>query len=113
MGRTTPEADLARSRARRRRLAIAGWLLLLLAVACGAGNWEQLDTLVVHGSLHVSADDHGSPGVTATASRIVLADAAGHRLVLTPTGAQALDASGHVVGTLALVTAPAPAKSAH
>lgn len=101
MTRSTPPApaDLQRSRDRWRYAALASWLLLLLAVACGAG-YEQVDKLVVHDQLNVAADDPAGH-VLVTPARIEVVDRTGRRLVLSPSGVTTFDAHGHVVATLA------------
>lgn len=108
---THAPADLQRSRDRWRFAALASWILLLLAVACGA-SFEQVDKLVVHDHLNVAADD-GANHVMVSPTRIELVDNSGRRLVLSPSGVMAFDARGHVVATLATpppaALPPAPA----
>ena len=101
-------ADLQRSRDRWRYAALASWLLVLLAVACGA-SFEQVDKLVVHDRLNVAADD-GPSHVMVTPTHIELVDSTGRRLLLSPSGVTTFDARGHVVATLAAAPPPvAPA----
>lgn len=100
----TDPARMERSRRFWRRVALASWVLLFAAAACDAsGNWEQVGTLEILKQATVGPEKGGSH-TTLTAGRIVLRDASGRELVLTPGGVQRLDAHGKpVVGP-----APAP-----
>ncbi len=90
-------ARMERSRRRWRRAALATWLLLFAAAACDAsGNWEQVGTLEILKQATVGPEKGGSH-TTVTAGRIVLSDASGRKLVLTPSGMSRLDAAGKPV----------------
>lgn len=93
----TDSARMERSRRRWRRAALATWVLLLAAAACDAsGNWEQVGTLEILKQATVGPEK-GSTKTTLTAGRIVLRDASGRQLVLTPSGVSTLDAHGKPV----------------